>query len=62
MYNKLTTHKQHEKTGTTSRFDGCEATCGVAQENTDSDKRRRKRDTNVRHIYLLVIANSYCIK
>ena len=51
MYNKLTTHKHHKKIGTTSRFNGCEATCGVAQENTDSDKRRRKRDANVRHIF-----------
>ena len=54
MYNKLTTHKHYKKTGITSRFDGCEATCGVAQENTDSDKRRRKRDANVRHILPII--------
>ena len=54
MYNKLTTHKHYKKTGITSRFDGCEATCGVAQENTYSDKRRRKRDANVRHIFPII--------
>ena len=51
MYKKPTTHKQHKRTGTNKPFEGCEATCGVAQENNDSEGKRKKRDVNVSYIF-----------
>ena len=51
MYKKPTTHKQHKRTGTNKPMEGCESTCGVAQENTDSERKRKKRDANVRRIF-----------
>ena len=51
MYKKRTLHKQHKRTGTNKPFDDCEATCGVAQENINSERKRKKRDANVRQIF-----------
>ena len=51
MYKKPTTHKQHKRTGNNKPMEGCESTCGVAQENTDSERKRKKRDANVRRIF-----------
>lgn len=50
MQKKPTAHKPRKRTGTNNPFEGCEATCGVAQENTDSERKRKKRAANVRNI------------